>query len=99
MPLSSLWPVRDFLAKCSLWYQLPESQLSRTHVKAFKDLRLNLKSNKLPRLQCYCTYTMDCNDPDLEVFESNLCLILPARESGKTSALVSNLCPNASDPQ
>ena len=36
---------------------------------------------------------------DLEAFESNLFRILLARELRKTAALVSNLCPNTSDPQ
>ena len=40
---------------------------------------------------------MDGDDPDLEAFKSNLRRILRARELGKTAALVSNLCPNASD--
>ena len=36
---------------------------------------------------------MDSDDPDLEAFKSNLCLmILRERESGKAAALVSNLC-------
>ena len=44
MPLSSSWPVRDFLAKWSLLYQLPESQLSRTHVKTLqKRLRFKIE--------------------------------------------------------
>ena len=42
---------------------------------------------------------MDSDDPDLEAFKSNLCLILRERELGKAAALVSNLCPNTSDPQ
>ena len=42
---------------------------------------------------------MDSDDPDLEAFKSNLCRILGERELGKAAALVSNLCPNASDPQ
>ena len=42
---------------------------------------------------------MDGDDPDLEAFESNIRRIIRARESGKTAALVSNLCLNASDPQ
>ena len=42
---------------------------------------------------------MDSDDPDLEAFKSNLCRILRERELGKAAALVSNLCPNASDPQ
>ena len=42
---------------------------------------------------------MDGDDPDLEAFESNLRRILRARALGKTADLVSNLCPNASDPQ
>ena len=37
-------------------------------------------------------------DPDLEAFKSNLCRILE-RKLGKAAALLSNLCPNASDPQ
>ena len=41
---------------------------------------------------------MDGDDPDLEAFKSNLRRILRARELGKTAALVSNLCPNASEP-
>ena len=41
---------------------------------------------------------MDCNDPDSEAFKSNVHAIFRARESGKTAALVSNLCPNTSDP-
>ena len=35
---------------------------------------------------------MDCDEPDLEAFESNLGEIIRARDSGKTPALVSNLC-------
>ena len=42
--------------------------------------------------------TMDCDEPDLDAFESNLCAIIRARESGTTAALVSNLCPKSSDP-
>ena len=42
---------------------------------------------------------MDSDDPDLEAFEFNLRAIIRAREFGKTAALVSNLCPNASDSQ
>ena len=42
---------------------------------------------------------MDSYDPDLQAFESNLRRILRKRELGKAAALVSNLCPNASDPQ
>ena len=42
---------------------------------------------------------MDSNDPDLKAFKSNLFQILGVRELGKAAALVSNLCPNASDPQ
>ena len=42
---------------------------------------------------------MQSDDPDLEAFETNLCATIQARELGKTSALVSNICPNASDPQ
>ena len=42
---------------------------------------------------------MDSNDPDLEAFESNLSAIIWARQLGKTAELVSNLCPNPSDPQ
>ena len=42
---------------------------------------------------------MECDDPDLQAFKSNLRRILRERESGKTAALVSNLCPNVSDPQ
>ena len=42
---------------------------------------------------------MDSNDPDLEAFKSNLFRIFGERELGKAAALVSNLCPNASDPQ
>ena len=38
------------------------------------------------------------NDPDLEAFESNLPVITRARKLVKYAALVSNLCPNASDP-
>ena len=41
---------------------------------------------------------MDIDDPDLEVLESDLRAIIRARELCKTAALVSNLCPNASDP-
>ena len=40
---------------------------------------------------------MDSDDPDLEAFKSNLCRILGERELGKAAALVSNLCPNASE--
>ena len=42
---------------------------------------------------------MDRDDPDLEAFKSNLCLILRERELGTAASLVSNLCPNTSDPQ
>ena len=42
---------------------------------------------------------MDCDEPDLEAFESNLGEIIRARDSGKTPALVSNLSPNSSDPR
>ena len=42
---------------------------------------------------------MDSDDPDLVAFESNRHAIIQARELGKTEALVSNLCPNASDSQ
>ena len=40
-----------------------------------------------------------CNHPDLEAFESNLCAMNLVRELGETAALVSDLCPNESDPQ
>ena len=47
--------------------------------------------------------SLDCNDPDLKAFASefNLRQIFRARElvELKTAALVSNLFPNASDPQ
>ena len=36
---------------------------------------------------------------DLKAFDSNLRAIIGARELGKTTALVSNLCRNASEPQ
>ena len=42
---------------------------------------------------------MDSNDPDLEAFESNLSAKIWARQLDKTVELVSNLCPNPSDPQ
>ena len=42
---------------------------------------------------------MDSNDPDLEAFKSNLFRIFGERKLGKAAALVSNLCPNASDSQ
>ena len=42
---------------------------------------------------------MDSDDPDLEAFKSNLCWILGERDLGKAAPLVSNLCPNTSDPQ
>ena len=43
---------------------------------------------------------MDCNNSDLETFESkNLCAIIWAGELGKNAALVSNHRQNASDPQ
>ena len=41
---------------------------------------------------------MDCYDSDLEAFESNLRAIIRARELGKTAALVSKFCTNATDP-
>ena len=41
----------------------------------------------------------ESNLPDLEAFESNLSAIIWARQLGKTAELVSNLCPNPSDPQ
>ena len=40
---------------------------------------------------------MNCAGPYFEGFESNLRAIIWARELGKTAALVSNLCPNASE--
>ena len=42
---------------------------------------------------------MDSDDPDLEACKSNLCRIFGERELGKAAALVSNLCPYASDSQ
>ena len=45
------------------------------------------------------SHTIDCNDPDLQVFESNLPAIIRARELGENSALVSHLCSNATVPQ
>ena len=42
---------------------------------------------------------MNSDDPDLEAFKSNICRILGERKFDKAAALVSNLCPNASDPQ
>ena len=42
---------------------------------------------------------MKCDDPDFGAFESNLCTIIWAGKLDKTAALVSNLCPDASDPQ
>ena len=42
---------------------------------------------------------MNRDDPDLEAFKSNVCQILEEKELGKAAALVSILCPNASDPQ
>ena len=44
------------------------------------------------------SHTIDCNDPDLQVFESNLPAIIRARELGENSALVSHLCSNATGP-
>ena len=40
---------------------------------------------------------MDCNDPDLEAFDSNLRAIIWARELDETAALLFNICPNASE--
>ena len=42
---------------------------------------------------------MDCDDPDLQPFESNPCRILLERELSQAAALVSYLCLNASDTQ
>ena len=58
-----------------------------------------LKSFKIEFEIQHTVHTMDCYDPDFEAFVSNFRPILRARESGKTAALVSNLCPKASDPQ
>ena len=41
----------------------------------------------------------ESNLPDLEAFESNLSAKIWARQLDKTVELVSNLCPNPSDPQ
>ena len=42
---------------------------------------------------------MNSDNPHLQAFEFNLRRILRERDFGKAAALVSNLCPNASDPQ
>ena len=42
---------------------------------------------------------MDGSDSDLPAFESNLFAIIQAIESGKTAALASNLCQEASELQ
>ena len=47
----------------------------------------------------YAAHTMNCDGPDFEAFESDLCAIIWARGLGMAAACVSNLSTNASDPQ
>ena len=84
------------------WAQCRQSKLfgqvitvvdsTSTHVPMLKSFKIEFEIQ-------HTVHTMDCYDPDFEAFESNFRPILRARESGKTAALVSNLCPKASDPQ
>ena len=46
----------------------------------------------------HTAHTMDCDDPELDAFKSNLVALIGVIELGKNAALLSNLCPNASDP-
>ena len=65
-------------------------------------------SGHVPMVKCFNVLTWRLNSKSLtlhtqwtviEAFESNLCAIIQARKLGRTAALVSNLCPNASDSQ
>ena len=62
MPLSSVWTVWAFWPSD---HCCGSSQLSRTHVKTFKSLKIEFEIQ-------HTAHTMASDDPDLQAFESNL---------------------------
>ena len=68
------------------------SKLSRTYVKTSWSFKIKFEIH-------HTAHALDFDDPELDAFESNLVALIRVRELGKIAALLSNLCPNASDPQ
>ena len=85
-----LWTVQDFLAKWIKFEVITVVLALSCHLpmlKCFDFLRLNSKSKTL-----HTQWTV------MILIESNLYAIIWTGDLGKTAALVSNLCPNESDP-